>query len=40
MSPSKTAAPRNVFRSILTDVHFWIPLIVLLGGLVLLDKLR
>lgn len=31
---------RNLFRSIATDVHFWIPLGVLLGGLVLLDKLR
>lgn len=27
-------------RAIATDVHFWIPLCVLLGGLVLLDKLR
>jgi hypothetical protein len=40
MSPTKTAAPRNLFRIILTDPHFWIPLTVLVGGLVLLDKLR
>jgi len=40
MSPSKTDAPRNVFRAIVTDLHFWIPLTVLLGGLILLDKLR
>jgi len=31
---------RNLFGAIATDVHFWIPLSVLLGGLVLLDKLR
>ena len=31
---------RNLFRAIATDVHFWIPLIVLLGGLLLLHQLR
>jgi hypothetical protein len=31
---------RNLFRAILTDVHFWIPLCVLAGGLLLLDRLR
>ena len=31
--------PRNLFRIIATDVHFWIPLTVLVAGLVLLDKL-
>ena len=30
----------QLFRSIATDLHFWIPLIVLVGGLFLLDKLR
>jgi len=30
----------NLFRAIATDIHFWIPLSVLLGGLALLDKLR
>ena len=30
---------RNVVRAIATDIHFWIPLVVLLGGFVLLDKL-
>ena len=34
------SAPRNLFRAIATDVHFWIPLCVLAGGLLLLDKLR
>jgi len=31
---------RNLFCAIATDVHFWIPLCVLLGGLALLDRLR
>ena len=31
---------RNMLRAIATDVHFWIPLSVLVGGLLLLDKLR
>jgi len=31
---------RNLFRAITTDLHFWIPLIVLIGGLLLLDRLR
>jgi hypothetical protein len=30
----------NLVHAIATDIHFWIPLIVLVGGLVLLDKLR
>jgi hypothetical protein len=40
MSSSKTDSSRNLFHAIATDVHFWIPLVVLFGGLVLLDKLR
>jgi len=31
---------RSLFRAIATDIHFWIPLAALLGGLALLDKLR
>ena len=39
-SPSPSdRTPRNLLRAIATDVHFWIPAIVLFGGLVLLDKL-
>jgi hypothetical protein len=40
--PHSTTEPvsRSLFRAIATDVHFWIPLIVLAGGLLLLDKLR
>jgi hypothetical protein len=40
MLQSKIDEPRNLFRAIATDIHFWIPLVVLIGGLVLLDKLR
>jgi hypothetical protein len=32
--------PRNLFRAIVTDLHFWIPLAVLIGGFMLLDRLR
>jgi hypothetical protein len=32
--------PRNLLIVIATDIHFWIPLGVLIAGLVLLDKLR
>jgi hypothetical protein len=34
------AARSSLFRTIATDVHFWIPLLVLLAGLVLLHELR
>jgi hypothetical protein len=34
------ASSRNMFHAITTDLHFWIPLAVLLGGLFLLDRLR
>ena len=40
MSQSKHDTPPNIFYAIATDLHFWIPLTVLLGGLILLDKLR
>jgi hypothetical protein len=29
----------NLFRAVATDVHFWIPLGVLVGGFLLLGKL-
>jgi hypothetical protein len=32
--------PRSLLHAIATDIHFWIPLCVLLGGIFLLDKLR
>ena len=40
MSPHSTDfAPRNLFRVIATDIHFWIPVVVLVAGFLLLDKL-
>ena len=37
---SDSPIARNLFRAIVTDLHFWIPLSVLIGGFFLLDKLR
>ncbi len=37
---SSRPGSRNLFRVIATDIHFWIPFAVLVGGLLLLDKLR
>ena len=37
---SDASTRRNLVRAIATDLHFWIPLSVLIGGLFLLDKLR
>jgi hypothetical protein len=31
---------RNWLSSVLTDVHFWVPLLVLIGGLLLLRYVR
>jgi len=39
-TPTDLAASRNLFRIIATDIHFWIPFAVLVGGLLLLDNLR
>jgi len=36
--PTDPAASRSRFRAIVTDVHFWIPLGVLIAGLLLLGK--
>jgi len=35
-----SVASRSLIRAIAGDAHFWIPLGVLIGGLLLLDKLR
>lgn len=40
---SEEASPNNrtrVWKSILTDVHFWIPVLVLLAGLAVLRWIR
>jgi hypothetical protein len=39
-NPTEPTSPRNLFQIIATDIHFWIPFAVLVGGLLLLDKLR
>lgn len=39
MNTTNQHEPLNLFRAIATDIHFWIPLCVLVAGLVLLDKL-
>jgi hypothetical protein len=31
---------RNLLLVIATDIHFWIPFAVLIGGLLLLNRLR
>ena len=38
--PNERTASGRLFRAIVTDLHFWIPLIVMLGGFLLLDRLR
>jgi hypothetical protein len=35
-----TTRPDSLFRTIMRDIHFWIPLIVLLAGLLFLRGLR
>jgi hypothetical protein len=40
LAKSTDPTPRNLYRAIATDIHFWIPLSVLVGGVFLLDKLR
>jgi hypothetical protein len=37
--PNQTAQRPSTFASILTDIHFWVPVAVLIGGLVLLTFL-
>ena len=31
---------RNWLSSVLTDVHFWVPVAVLIGGLLLLESIH
>lgn len=37
---SRRAGTGSLFGVVVADVHFWIPLIVLVAGLVLLHELR
>ncbi len=36
--PARRTSPA-LFRLIATDIHFWIPVVVLVAGLLLLEKL-
>jgi len=38
--PPDSLQRRSLLRTVATDIHFWIPLFVLVAGLALLDKLR
>jgi len=38
--PKQTAPRPGTIASILTDIHFWVPVAVLIGGLTLLTFLR
>jgi len=40
MPLNSPTSPRHWSSVILTDVHFWVPLIVLIAGLVLLGNVR
>lgn len=40
MIPNPRSGKRNLLLVIATDIHFWIPFGVLVGGLLLLDRLR
>ena len=37
---NQNTVSRGLLRVIATDIHFWIPLAVLVAGLLLLNKLR
>ena len=37
---SRNLNGKNLIRAILTDIHFWIPAVVLLGGLWVLHWIR
>jgi hypothetical protein len=36
----KSARPQSLMMAVLTDMHFWVPAVVLLGGLLLLGFIR
>ena len=41
MQPIDNREPRhNYLTSVLTDVHFWVPVAVLIGGLLLLESIH
>jgi hypothetical protein len=40
MHPADNRDARNWLTSVLTDVHFWVPVVVLIGGLLLLESIH
>ena len=40
MNPENLASSRKRAMSVLTDIQFWVPLAVLIGGLLLLHSIR
>ena len=41
MQPIDNREPRgNWLTSVLTDIHFWVPVAVLIGGLLLLESIH
>src|SRR6185295_2397539 len=40
MQPTDNRQDRNWLTSVLTDVHFWVPVAVLIGGLLLLEYIH
>jgi hypothetical protein len=36
----KNGAPRSWLTSVLTDIHFWVPVVVLMAGLLLLKAIH
>jgi hypothetical protein len=40
MSGKDSALGSDLLRSVLTDVQFWVPVAVLVGGLLLLEWIR
>ncbi len=40
MSRRNSASPRSLLTSVFTDVQFWVPVAVLVAGLLLLEWIR
>jgi hypothetical protein len=40
MQPTDHRDTSNWLTSVLTDVHFWVPVAVLIGGLLLLESIH
>jgi hypothetical protein len=40
LRPDSSSPTRFSMKSVLTDIHFWVPLAVLIGGLLLLHAIH